>query len=127
MEATELGDALGYARGMRVWFHNMPDAIRTAVDPDRLGLEEQPSASDGLNAAHLFCRERQRLSRELAALAELLQTNGFIWVSWPADEASELDEAAVRAVAADLRLDVTQQCALPGWASLKLMRDRAPR
>src|SRR4051812_20847262 len=80
---TPLADKLGLKRGMRCWFHNMPDGVRATIDPQGAEIEEQTAASDGLQCAHLFVTERAKLERELAALRPVMAQNGFIWISWP--------------------------------------------
>ncbi|MET0307972.1 MAG: hypothetical protein ABW023_04630 [Sphingomonas sp.] len=120
---TPLADKLGLKRGMRVWFHNMPDSVRAALAG--VEVEEQPAASDGLQGAHLFVTERRHLERELAALRPLLATNGFIWVSWPKRAArveTDITENVVRDVALPTGLVDIKVCAVDEiWSGLKLM------
>lgn len=120
---TPLADKLGLKRGMRVWFHNMPDHIRRRIaDAD---VEEQPVASDGLQGAHLFVTDRAHLERELPALRPLLATNGFIWVSWPKQAAgvpTDVTEDIVREVALPTGLTDCSSCSVDEiWSGLKLM------
>lgn len=120
---TPLADKLGLKRGMRVWFHNMPDSVRREIA--HADCEEQTAASDGLQAAHLFVTERAHLERELTALRPLLATNGFIWVSWPkkaAKVATDITENVVRDVALPTGLVDIKVCAVDEiWSGLKLM------
>ncbi len=120
---TSLVDKLGLKRGMRVWFHNMPDSVRREIaDAD---VEEQPAASDGLQGAHLFVTERSHLERELAALRPLLATHGFIWVSWPKKTSgvpTDVTEDVVRDVALPTGLVDCKVCAVDEiWSGLKLV------
>ncbi|MDT8758642.1 DUF3052 domain-containing protein [Sphingomonas psychrotolerans] len=131
---TPLADKLGLKRGMRCWFHNMPDSVRATIDPDRAEVEEQPTASDGLQCAHLFVTERHRLERELAALRPLMAQNGFIWVSWPKKAAkfeTDVTEDVIRDVALPTGLVDIKVCAVDEtWSGLKLVirkGDREPK
>ena len=119
-----LADKLGLKRGMRCWFHNMPESVRSAIDPEREGIEEQSAASEGLQCAHLFVTERSKLERELAALRQLIASNGFIWVSWPKQAAraeTDVTEDEIREVALPSGLVDTKVCAVDYfWSGLKL-------
>ncbi len=121
---TPLAEKLGLKRGMRCWFHNMPDSVRSEIDPERQGIEEQRAASEGLQCAHLFVTERAKLERELAALRQLIASNGFIWISWPKKAAgadTDITEDVVREVALPAGLVDTKVCAVDEtWSALKL-------
>ncbi|UZK66141.1 DUF3052 family protein [Sphingomonas sp. M1-B02] len=120
---TPLAQTLGLKRGMRCWFHNMPDGVRGAIDPEAMGVEEQPTASDGLQCALLFVTNRGKLERELAALRPLLATNGFVWIAWPSQiAASDLSAEIVRDVAEPSGLADDMAYALDeNWSALKLV------
>lgn len=122
---TPLAQKLGFARGMRVWFHAMPDSVRDEIDPEGLSVEEQVSASDGLQAAHIFVTERIEMERQVGALRELIAPNGFVWVSWP-KKASKVDtditEDVIREVALPTGLVDVKVCAVDEtWSGLKLV------
>lgn len=122
---TPLPQKLGLARGMRVWFHHMPDSVRDEIDPEAIGLDEMVAASDGLQAAHIFVTDRVELERQLAALRQLIAPNGFIWVSWPkkaAKVATDVTEDVVREVALPKGLVDVKVCAVDAvWSGLKLV------
>jgi hypothetical protein len=122
---TPLAKKLGFARGMRVWFHKMPGSVRDEIDPDGLNIDEQASASGGLQGAHIFVTERAEMARELGALRELIAPNGFIWVSWPkkaAKVATDITEDVIREVALPMGLVDTKVCAVDEiWSGLKLV------
>ena len=122
---TTLADKLGLKRGMRCWFHNMPDSVRAVIDPEGAEIEEQTTASDGLQCAHLFVTERAKLERELTALQPVMAQNGFIWISWPkqpAKVATDITEDVVRAVALPTGLVDIKVCAVDEtWSGLKLV------
>ncbi|WP_010545519.1 hypothetical protein [Sphingomonas elodea] len=119
--STPISARLGFKPGMRVWFHDMPPAIRAAIAPERAALEELGCASDGIQAAHLFASRRDHLERELGALRALLAVNGFCWVSWPeAQTGGDLDGQVVADLAAAQGWAERDRCALDGWAGMKL-------
>jgi hypothetical protein len=122
---TPLADKLGLKRGMRCWFHNMPDSVRAVVNPEGAEVEEQPTASDGLQCAHLFVTERAKLERELRALQPLMAPNGFIWISWPKKAAkveTDVTEDVIRDVALPVGLVDIKVCAVDDtWSGLKLV------
>jgi hypothetical protein len=122
---TPLADKLGLKRGMRCWFHNMPDSVRDTIDPEGAEIDEQSSASDGLQCAHLFVTERHKLERELSALQPLMAQNGFIWISWPKQAAkveTDVTEDVIREVALPSGLVDIKVCAVDEiWSGLKLV------
>lgn len=127
---TPLAEQLGLKRGMRCWFHNMPDRVRAAIDPDRAAIEEQSAASDGMQCAHLFVTSPAQLARELAALSPLMATQGFIWISWPGPDAAAagaLDATEVERAAAAHGLAADRRCTLDAdWAAARFVRPRTP-
>jgi hypothetical protein len=128
---TPLAQKLGLERGMRVWFHHMPDSVRDEIDPEGLNVDEQASASDGLQCAHIFVTVRADLERELTALRELIAPNGFVWVSWPKKAAkveTDITEDVIREVALPTGLVDTKVCAVDEiWSGLKLVIRRELR
>ena len=122
---TPLAQKLGLERGMRVWFHKMPQSVRDEIDPDGLNIDEQATASAGLQGAHIFVTERSHLERELPALRELIAPNGFVWVSWPKKASGvpcDFGEDAIREVALPIGLVDVKVCAIDEtWSGLKLV------
>ena len=122
---TPLAQKLGLTPGMRAWFYGMPASVRDEIDPEGLNLEEQASASDGLQCAHIFVTERAQLERQIAALRTLIAPNGFIWVSWPkkaAKLATDITEDTIREVALPTGLVDIKVCAVDEtWSGLKLV------
>ena len=120
-----LAEKLGWTRGMRVWFHHMPDSVREEIDPEEIGLEEQPTVSDGLQGAHLFCTDRATMDHHLRALRPLLASNAIVWISWPKKAAkveTDITEDVVREVALPTGLVDVKVCAIDEiWSGLKLM------
>jgi hypothetical protein len=124
--STPLVKKLGYKDGMRVWFDAMPDSVRAEIYANDLTLSEEEVPTNGVNAAHIFVTERSVVEEKLAALRQLIDPAGFIWVSWP-KKASKVDtditEDTIREVilpSSDL-VDV-KVCAVDSvWSGLKLM------
>lgn len=122
---TPLAQKLGLVPGIRVWFHDMPDSVRAEIDPEGLNVDEQCTASDGLQGAHIFVTERAQLERQIAALRTLIAPNGFIWVSWPKKAsrvATDITEDVIREVALPTGLVDIKVCAVDEtWSGLKLV------
>ncbi|QIG81221.1 hypothetical protein G5C33_16510 [Sphingosinithalassobacter tenebrarum] len=119
-----LASKLGLTRGMRSWFCHMPDHVRDAIAPEDMGVEEQSSPSDGMQAAILFVTERAQLERKLHALRPLLQPKGFIWAVWPrrGDIGTDITEDAVRGAALPMGLiDGNLIDIDDNWSGLKLL------
>jgi hypothetical protein len=123
---TPLAKKLGLKDGMRVWFDAMPESVRAEIDAAELTLSEQEIPAPGTDAAHIFVTERADMEAKLALLRPLLQSAGFIWVSWPKKASkvpTDITEDTIRAVilpSTDL-VDV-KVCAVDAvWSGLKLM------
>ena len=114
-----LAEQLGLKPGIRCWFHNLPDALRVRIDPDALGIEEQPTASDGLQCALLCVADLDTLRRQLAAVAPLLATNAFLWIVRAGDAA--LERQTLATLADTVNLVVADTCRFDdNWSGLKL-------
>lgn len=122
---TPLAQKLGLVPGIRAWFHDMPASVRDQIDPKGLNVDEQASATDGLQCAHIFVTERAHLERQVGALRHLLQPSGFIWVSWPKKASkvpTDIAEDTIREVALPTGLVDVKVCAVNDvWSGLKLM------
>ena len=122
---TPLAKKLGLVPGIRAWFHDLPASVRDEIDPVGLNVDEQASATDGLQCAHIFVTERAHLERQVAALRQLIQPSGFIWVSWPKKASkvpTDITEDTIREVALPAGLVDTKVCAVDEiWSGLKLM------
>ena len=127
---TPLAQMLELKPGIRCWFHNLPDEVRAAIDPEALGVEEQATASAGLQCALLFTTDSAKLGQELAALRPLMAGNGFIWACWPEPTKTEtgLGEDKVRDLAQPLGLVDVKVCAIDAtWSGLKLVLRKEDR
>lgn len=116
-----LAGQLGLSTGIRCWFHNLPDALGTALDAAGVWIEEQPTASDGLQCAMLCVGDGDTLRRELAAVAPLMATNGFIWV-WRPQGVAALEQEKVADLAGNVNLVIADTCRFDEkWSGLKLI------
>tara|TARA_B100000678_G_scaffold230295_1_gene198684 strand:- start:588 stop:962 length:375 start_codon:yes stop_codon:yes gene_type:complete len=104
---------LGFERGMKCWFRDLPDDVRNALAPEKAGLEELAAPSAGIEGALIFVDDSQTLTSELNAFHELLDTNGFVWVAF----GGELTESAV--------LDAASPCDMVHAGSVTLAGRRA--
>ncbi|MCW3845748.1 DUF3052 domain-containing protein [Sphingomonas sp. LB-2] len=122
---TPLAKKLGLVPGLRVWFHAMPDSVRAEIDAEGLNVAEQAAASAGLQGAHIFVTERAELERHVAALRDLIDPAGFIWVSWPKKASkvpTDITEDTIREVALPTGLVDIKVCAVDSiWSGLKLV------
>ena len=120
-----LAKKLGIKSGTRVRTENAPahyaeliaDAPADAVVSTRLRRN--------VNIWHLFCDSQTALQRRLPAIAEAIERDGAIWVSWPkkaSGVASDMSEGAIRRAATPLGLVDVKVCAVDDtWSGLKLM------
>ena len=129
---TPLGRKLSLKGGMRVWFDDMPDAVRDEIEREGLALDllEEPEAP--IDAAHIFVTARVDMETKLATLRPLLAPSGFIWVSWPKKASkvpTDITENGIREVILpDTDLVDVKVCAIDSnWSGLKLMVRRARR
>ena len=122
---TPLSQKLGLKPGMRSWFQNVPDGVRTEIDRhappiDQLDLPEHP-----VQFAHIFVTSCGLLDCELRMLLPLLDQAGMIWVSWPKKASgmpTDITEDVIRAVALPLHLVDVKVCAVDEtWSGLKLV------
>ena len=128
---TPIAKKLSLKDGQRVWWENMPDSVRSAIEESGpvLNLLEAPEAP--IEAAHVFVTARFRLEEALERLLPLLSPAGFIWVSWPKKASrvpTDISEDVIRHVALPLGLVDVKVCAVDAtWSGLKLMIPRALR
>ncbi|MAW99265.1 MAG: hypothetical protein CMN72_06355 [Sphingomonas sp.] len=108
-----LARELGFERGMRCWFRDLPDDVRKALNPEAAGMEELAAPSAGIEGALIFVDSRETLDTELGAFHELLDSNGFVWVAY----GEELSESNV--------LDAASPCDMVHAGSVTLAGRRA--
>lgn len=122
---TPLARKLSLKDGMRIWRSKMPQSVAAKIAAEGLKLVPIEREESGIDAAHLFVKEEEELSRELKALLPLLDPNGFIWVSWPKKASgvpTEVSEDLIRTLALPLGLVDVKVCAIDDiWSGLKLV------
>jgi hypothetical protein len=126
---TPLGKKLGYREGMRIFVDSMPDAIRHGIEES---IGEKPDwqfiPDPALDAAHIFVTERAELETKTCALAPLMGSGRFIWVSWPKKASkvpTDITEDTIREICLPMGLVDVKVCAIDDiWSGLKLMQRR---
>mgnify|MGYP001160698526 FL=1 len=120
---TPLAKKLSLKDGLTVWFDGMPDSVRAEIGP--IDVIERGVPEAGLDAAHIFVRERAQMEAWLAALRTLIAPNGFVWVSWPKKASkvpTDIIEDTIRTVALPMGWVDVKVCAVDEiWSGLKLM------
>jgi len=128
---TPLARKLSLKDGLRTWWDDMPDTVRSQIEGDGLMLELLGAPAAPIEAAHIFVTARIDMESKLLALRPLLAPSGFIWVSWPKRASkvpTDITEDGIREVILpDTDLVDVKVCAIDAtWSGLKLMirRDR---
>ncbi len=123
--ATPLAKKLTLKDGMRVWFADMPESVRGEIDAYGLTLLEENTPTQGLNAAHIFVKERAMLEAHLTKLRSLIDPAGQVWVSWPkkaSKVATDITEDTIRALCLPMGFVDIKVCAVDAvWSGLKLV------
>lgn len=120
---TPLAKKLSLKDGLTVWFDGMPESVRAEIGPVKVIERGAPEA--GLDAAHIFVRERTQMESWLTALRTLIAPDGFVWVSWPKKASkvpTDIIEDTIRTVALPMGWVDVKVCAVDEiWSGLKLM------
>lgn len=120
---TPLAKKLSLKDGMSTWFHAMPASVRAEIRDISLNERDAPEA--GLQAAHIFTTERDELERLLTDLRTLIDSAGFVWVSWPKRAAkvpTDITEDVIREICLPMGWVDVKVCAVDAtWSGLKLM------
>ena len=128
---TPLARKLSLKDGMRVWWEDMPDGVRSEIEGDGLVLDQLDTAEAPVEAAHVFVTSRAALEEAVQRLLPLLAPSGFLWVSWPkkaSKMATDITEDVIRDVALPTGLVDVKVCAVDAtWSGLKLMIRRVNR
>jgi hypothetical protein len=118
-----LAKKLSLKDGMSTWFHAMPASVRAQIGDISLNERDAPEA--GLRAAHIFTTERDELERLLTDLRTLIDSAGFVWVSWPKRAAkvpTDITEDVIREICLPMGWVDVKVCAVDAtWSGLKLM------
>ena len=123
--ASPLATTLGLAPGDRIGVINPPPQLESWLDPMPRGATLEPGVRSHRDVVLAFLRLRTELGQKRIAMAKAIEPDGVLWVAWPAGpgaEATDLDEGAVRELAAPSGLVATQVCALgEGWSAARLV------
>ncbi len=121
---TPLAKKLSLKDGMTVWFDAMPESVRAEIDSSGLTFKEHNTPIQGLEAAHIFVKERAVLEQHLTALRTLIDPAGQVWVSWPKKAAkvtTDITEDTIRSVCLPMGFVDIKVCAVDTtWSGLKL-------
>ncbi|WP_373490582.1 hypothetical protein [Parasphingorhabdus sp.] len=122
--STPLTEKLSLKDGMRVWFADMPDSVRTAIEASGLTLSEEKVPTPGLHSAHIFETDRTRMEKQLAILRDLIDSAGQVWVSWPkraSGTETDITEDIIRDIALPMGYVDINACAVDEiWSGLQL-------
>lgn len=121
-ETTETATELGLTRGVRLWLRDAPEALRNAIDPEKIGAELLASPSTGMDVAIIVVDADKPIERELEALAGLMQPAGHVWVLWEGDVVASDEVMRIARDQGFLTGDIHRIA--NRWAGLKL--DLAP-
>jgi hypothetical protein len=120
---TPLAKKLSLKPQLTVWFHKMPESVRSEIGD--IELVERPASEPGLDAAHFFTTERAEMGALLTTLRHLINPNGFVWVSWPKKASkvpTDITEDTIREVCLPMGWVDVKVCAVDQvWSGLKLM------
>jgi hypothetical protein len=123
--STPLAKKLSLKDGMRVWFLDMPDSVRSEIEGSDLTLSEDEVPAPGLHAAHIFVTEKDMMEQHLTTLREMIDPAGQVWVSWPKKASkvdSDITEDTIRGVALPMGFVDIKVCAVDAvWSGLKLV------
>lgn len=107
-------------RGYRSWLGDLPAGVRLTT-----------TASEPLQAVHLFATKRAVLKKSLTALRKQLSQDGFVWTSWPKKASqveTDITEDTIRDIALPLGFVDTKVCAVNEvWSGLKLVIRKSER
>lgn len=122
---TPLARKLSLKDGLRVWWEDIPPAIRAEIESYGYQLQHLIWHEPPLDAAHVFVKTRDELESAITRLKPLLAPAGFLWISWPKKTAripTEITEDVIREVALPTGLVDVKVCAIDEiWSGLKLM------
>ena len=120
---TPLAKKLSLKDGLTVWFSAMPSSARAEIGA--LDLIERDGPEAGMDAAHIFVRERAEMKARLDILRRLIAPTGFVWVSWSKRASkvpTDITEDTIRAIALPMGWVDIKVCAVDAtWSGLKLV------
>ena len=109
---TPLAKKLSLKDGMRVFFGNMPESVRSQIKSHGLKLIDEELPEIGIDAAHIFVTDKLALRNHLVGMRHTINPAGQLWISWP-KKASK--------VPTDITEDTIRELCLPlGWVDVKV-------
>jgi CheY-like chemotaxis protein len=124
---TPLPQKLGIKPEHHVTLLNSPDGFERTLGtlPPKVQLQTKPGNAPASNVIVLFVRSRDQLSREFAATARRLVSNGGLWVAWPKKASgveTDLTEDVVRTIGLAAGLVDNKVCAVDQtWSGLRFV------
>jgi len=120
-----LATKLSLKDGLRTWWENMPDSVRAEIEGEGLALVHLSAPVGPIDAAHVFVTGRAALEDAIRRLLPLLDSAGFLWISWPKKASkvpTDITEDVIRDVALPTGLVDVKVCAVDAiWSGLKLV------
>jgi hypothetical protein len=122
---TPLVKKLGIKAGFKMSVIDPPPNYWDLLGPLPELVSIHEPGEDGLDAIHVFVREKQQIEDRIGVFRESMAQTGMIWVSWPKKSsrvATDLDENVIRDLALKNGLVDTKVCAVDEtWSGLKLV------
>jgi len=122
---------LGIKAGFKMCVIDPPPNYWDLLGPLPEHVSTHEPGEHGLDAIHVFVRDKQQIEDQIGVFRERMAPTGMIWVSWPKKSsrvATDLDENVIRDLALKNGLVDTKVCAVDEtWSGLKLvirLRDR---
>jgi hypothetical protein len=116
---------LGLKEGMKAARIGAPDGYLELLGEGAPDLDWHRTPFQGCDFAHVFSKDREELSTQVASLRGLMAPNGMIWASWPKKASqvpTNVTEDVIREIALPLGLVDVKVCAVdPVWSGLKLV------
>ena len=123
---------LGFREGMTIHLIDAPAEYQAWLGDASPRMQFRVDINQtGIQAAHLFCRTRDALLRDLTKLRSHLAPEGFFWVSWPkkaSKVSTEITEDVIRELALPLGFVDVKVCAVSEvWSGLKIVIRKSER
>ncbi|PJZ52186.1 DUF3052 family protein [Leptospira adleri] len=122
----QLGDKLGLKPGMKVYFKDLPEDVRSDLDSYLSEVDISNSLKGFLDYLHVFTKESKELQKHFPKLVDHLADKGMIWISWPKGSSkvpTDLNENVVRELGLKLGIVDVKVCAVSDiWSGLKFYK-----
>ena len=122
---TPLARKLGIKASTHIIAIGAPANYAQLLAPLPLGVVFETRVTAATEIAHVFAKEADELSRQLAGLRAKLKPGAAVWVSWPKQASkvpSDITEDTIRKLALPLGFVDIKVCAVDEvWSGLKLV------